>query len=267
MDPSISGERSGEAGFTIIEVLVASVILVVGVLSTLVLLEGGLASTRATTAREQGTNLAREVVERSRQLEYTTLTAAAAPGLLRAALPDAGPMTGSSFTVQRRGRTYTVTIGACSIDDPSDGIGYGAPAQFCAGATGGGGPGGGTGNPPTATAAGVTVLGVNASIGGSLLATVCNTVGTGNPVFNSLSGLLSSAAPTSLCPGGGSQTVNFDSRPDDLRRIAVLVAWNENGARSVSQVTLLTNGLPNNCPTTTPVAPAVLPAGCPTPIS
>lgn len=259
-------ERSGEAGFTLIEVMVAMVVLTVGVLGTLVLVAGGLASTRATTAREQGTNLAREIVERSRQLDYTAVTAAAAPGLLRAALPDAGPLTGSSFTVQRRGKTYTVTVDACSIDDPSDGVGYGAAGQFCA-APGGGSGTTGPGSPPTGAAAGVTVLGVNATLGGSLLATVCNTVGNGNPVFANLNSLLSAAAPTSLCPTGGSSTVPYDSRPDDLRRVRATVSWTDNAPRSVAQTTLLTNGLPNNCPTTTPVAPATLPAGCPIPIS
>ena len=60
-----------EHGMTIIEVMVAMFILVVGVLGTLVLIEGGLSSTSSTTAREQGTNLARDLVERSRQAGYT----------------------------------------------------------------------------------------------------------------------------------------------------------------------------------------------------
>jgi len=59
--------RDEEAGYTIVEVMVAIVILVFGVLGALVLVEGGQASTSRTVAREQGTNLARDLLERSRQ--------------------------------------------------------------------------------------------------------------------------------------------------------------------------------------------------------
>ena len=46
------------------------VVLLVGVLGTLTMIEGSLASTSRTTAREQATNLARDLVERSRQADY-----------------------------------------------------------------------------------------------------------------------------------------------------------------------------------------------------
>ena len=57
---------SSEDGFTLAEVMVALAMLLIGVLALLVMIEGSLTSTSRTTAREQATNLARELVERSR---------------------------------------------------------------------------------------------------------------------------------------------------------------------------------------------------------
>src|SRR4051812_8208172 len=116
---------AAEDGMTLIEVMVATMILVVGVLALLTLVEGSIKSTVRTTAREQGTNLARELTERARQVPYGSMTAAAAAGALAAAIPEATTATGTSFTVTRRGVVYTVAVNACSIDDPSDGAGTG----------------------------------------------------------------------------------------------------------------------------------------------
>ena len=81
------GRFTDEGGFTIVEVVVAMVILIVAVLGTLVLVEGSLASTSRTTAREQGTNLARDLVERSRQAGYANMTMALAPARCAPTLP------------------------------------------------------------------------------------------------------------------------------------------------------------------------------------
>ena len=170
-----------EGGYTIIEVIVAMVMLVVGVLGMLVMVEGSLSSTSRTTAREQATNLAREVVERSRQVPYSLTTTAAAPGALANVMPEHPTLSGSSFTVRRRNVDYTVTVSACSIDDPSDGAGVGT-TNFCDNPANSTGPG----SPPVGTglAVGLNVLGLPVSLAadGKLLTTVCNAVGTGNPV-------------------------------------------------------------------------------------
>ncbi len=57
---------SSEDGFTLAEVMVALTLLLIGVLALLVMIEGSLTSTGRTVAREQATNLARELIERSR---------------------------------------------------------------------------------------------------------------------------------------------------------------------------------------------------------
>ena len=234
--------RDEEAGYTIVEVMVAIVILVFGVLGTLVLVQGGQASTSRTVAREQGTNLARDLLERSRQAAYADVTVSTAPQTLRATLPasdGATAVTGSpplsTFQVTRRNVVYTVTVFACSIDDPSDGVGQGN-ATFCAASPDPPDP-----VVPPGPAAAVNVLGVSVALGGSLLTTVCNALGNAQ-VIGRLTALASTVAPVSVCPAGSPVTdANVDGDPDDLRRVRVDVSWYRGAASSVSQTTLLTN--------------------------
>jgi type IV pilus modification protein PilV len=229
-----------EDGFTIVEVMVAMVIMLVGVLGTLTAIQSSAESSSKTNAREQGTNLARDLVERTRQASYSSVTMAAAPATLRATLPssEVGTLSGSTFTVKRRGVTYNVTVFACSIDDPSDGAGVGN-ATFCDA------PGATTvpGSPPPGAAASVNVLGIGVSAAGSLLQTVCNALGISS-IASTLSAALSAVAPISVCPSGGTGTAAYDVQPDDLRRVRIDVSWTRSGTTSsISQTTLLTNPL------------------------
>lgn len=244
-----------EEGFTIVEVLLAMVLLVVGILGMLVMVEGSVTSTSRTTAREGATNLARELVERSREVPYAMTTTGSAPAALAAALPESPTLTGSSFVVRRRNFDYTVTITACSIDDPSDGAGVADPNAVATGTFCDAlpapppPPGGGTGSGLTV---GPSVLGlpVTLAAGGSLITTVCNAVGTNTAILNSVSslgtslvGLAGNGAQLSACPlasGGGS--VAFDTRPDDLRRVRVRADWTAGNApaTSLTQTALLT---------------------------
>ena len=224
---------------TIVEVMAAVLILVVGVLGTLVLIEGSLASTSRTTAREQGTNLARDLVERTRQTAYADVTTGAAPATLRAMLPAsdaAGPLSGPesrSFTVTRRDVQYTVTVFACSIDDPTDGAGVG-DATFCERPAAPPAPD----DPPPGLAAAVNVLGIAVTAGATPLSTLCGSLGI-TAIADRLAAVVSAVAPLSVCPGG--DTAMYDSRPDDLRRVYIDVTWSRGGAGGVSQTTLLTN--------------------------
>jgi hypothetical protein len=202
-----------------------------------------MSSTSRTTAREQATNLARDVVERSRQATYANMTMDLAPATLRALMPASDSATAlsgpslRSFVVTRRNVDYTVTVFACSIDDPTDGAGTG-DAKFCAAPSGTLVPG----STPPAAAAAVNVLGIGVTAGGSLLDTVCKAVGTDTAILNALTSVVSTVAPISACPSGSTVgTVPYDSTPDDLRRVRVDVAWTRGGGGSVSQTTLLTN--------------------------
>lgn len=241
-----------EAGFTIVEVMVAMVILLIGVLGTFILIQGSLQSTSRTTAREQGTNLARDLVERSRQIPYANTrmndlpATAGAPASLRATLPASDNATALSgpdnrtFNVTRRGVVYTVTIFACSIDDPTDGVGLG-DSSYCAGSSGTPGPG----TPPPGPGPAHSVLGLDvgpiyAAAGGSVLTTVCNALQ--GALLTTVTSVLSTVVPLSLCPAGSSgSSVPVDSHPDDMRRVRIDVTWDRSGPGSVSQTTLLTN--------------------------
>ncbi len=243
-DKAANRKGAGEAGFTIVEVMVAMVILLIGVLGTIILVQGSFSSTTRTAAREQGTNLARDLVERSRQAPYTNVTATNAGSELAGTLPasQVSGLSGSTFHVLRRGVDYTVTVSACAVDDPTDGAGKGT-AAYCA--VGGGGGGGG-GAPPPLSVGNVKVLGVDISIAasGTLLDTVCKAVGTNTDVANALTSVLSPVAAVGVCPGTGpnaNNPVQVDSDPDDMRRVRVDVSWTRGGAGSVSQTTLLPN--------------------------
>ena len=230
-----------------VEIMVAMVLLVIGALAMLVIVEGGLSSTSRTTAREQATNLARDLVERSRQVPYASTTTAAAPAALAAALPETPTVSASTFVVHRRNIDYAVTVTACSIDSPADGAGVGN-ATFCNAPSGSPGPG----TPPTGSglAVGPNVLGIPVSlaVGGSLINTVCNAVGTNTTIANAItaagSNMLSLAgngAQLTACPSPSTGTVAFDTRPDDLRRVRIKVDWRQaTNDHSLTQTTLLT---------------------------
>jgi len=120
-----------QAGFALIEVLVATVILIVGLTSLLGLLDVTVRASAATRAREGATSLAREIVEDVRTTPYSQISPSSIVGQLQAlnGLADASPATG--WQVVRRGVTYTVTVSECSIDDPKDGYGK-HDGTFCA---------------------------------------------------------------------------------------------------------------------------------------
>jgi prepilin-type N-terminal cleavage/methylation domain-containing protein len=241
--------RPQDGGFTLIEVVVAMAILLVGALGVLTCITVGYASTGRTTSREQGTNIARDLVERARQIGYSQSTMSSAPGALRASLPASDAATASPsdplvFTMVRRGTTYTVRVFACSLDDPSNGVGVGN-ATFCAPNSTVPPP---TPNPTPTPAAAVNVLGVAVAAGGSVLGTVCNAVGTDTSLLNTVTGLVGGAlsaaggASVQVCPGPAGTTVPVQyGTPDDFHRVRVDVSWTRGGAGSVSQTTLLPN--------------------------
>lgn len=125
---SLSGDQRG---FTIIEVLVAATLLVIGVLGTMAMVDSSNAETRLSGGREGATNLAREVVEGARTLGYDELLPASVNTRLQT-LPGLTTTTPGSWTVKRRGVVYTISTSLCSIDDPKDGYGSHAGATYCA---------------------------------------------------------------------------------------------------------------------------------------
>lgn len=128
-----------ERGFTLVEVLVASMILVVGVLGVLTLVDTANRTTARTKAREAATNLAREAIEAGRAVPYPDLIPSQLTAQLQAQPGLADAVAGAgTWEVKRRGITFTLTASVCSVDEGSTGAdGYGdhTGGSFCSDST------------------------------------------------------------------------------------------------------------------------------------
>jgi prepilin-type N-terminal cleavage/methylation domain-containing protein len=125
---------SCQAGFTLVEVMVAMLILLVGVLGVVTMVDGANAVTSKTKAREGGNALVRSVIEVSRSIRYRDLTTAVLEDALntRPGLADSKPAT-PGYTFESRGVEYRMTLSVCSLDDLKDGLGTQPPGvAFCA---------------------------------------------------------------------------------------------------------------------------------------
>lgn len=126
-----------EAGFTLVEVLVAIVVLTVGLLGTFAALRTSAHTTLTNRERQVETAVAREVVEDASSLSYTQLTSTALPGALQTLVANATTASGG-LQVTRGPASYLVTLSVCSLDDPSDGYGkHGSTANDPLPASGG----------------------------------------------------------------------------------------------------------------------------------
>lgn len=110
-----------QGGFTLIETMIAMLVLLVGVLGTGMLLNTALGVGQTSRSREAATNLGREIVEAARSIDYELLLTTTAPAELQGVdgLADVDPAV-AGWQVRRRGVVYTVSIDACIYDDPKD---------------------------------------------------------------------------------------------------------------------------------------------------
>jgi type II secretory pathway pseudopilin PulG len=120
-------------GFTMIEALVATVILIVGLIGLLGLLDASVKASASTRAREGATSLAREIIEDARTIPYAQIIPTSIESQLQAmnGLTNATP--GSGWHIERRGFSYTVAVKECAIDDPKDGLAKTHGSTFCEG--------------------------------------------------------------------------------------------------------------------------------------
>lgn len=113
----------GADGFTLFEVLIAAVVLIVGLTTLFGLLDTSLKATASTRAREGATNLAREVLEDARTLAYAQISPNSIVATLQGMHGLENVSGGATWQIKRRGVLYTVTVNECAIDDPKDGFG------------------------------------------------------------------------------------------------------------------------------------------------
>jgi len=131
------GGWRAEHGFTIVEVMVAALILIVGGLSLVGLVDAANGATTSNKQREAGTNLAREVIENVGTISYDDVTPTGVVTALQArdGLADSSANTG--YTIERRDVTFAVDVEACNLDDAGDGVGSHATGSdgvdFCSG--------------------------------------------------------------------------------------------------------------------------------------
>lgn len=144
---AVSRGLSDQRGFTLVEVLIAATLLVIGVLATLALLDNATRTTGVSKQRDVANAVAQEMIERATGGRYTTTrndltdvdAAAARPGpadRLRAAMDPDGdqastavtPATATSgslpvdvpqrWALRRKNTVYTVSYRACTASDP-----------------------------------------------------------------------------------------------------------------------------------------------------
>jgi prepilin-type N-terminal cleavage/methylation domain-containing protein len=228
-----------EDGFTIIEVMVAAAVLLVGLVGVLGIVTQSDAVTASNRAREQGIALQREIIEAAQAIPYEQLSQASIVSKIQATagLTDS-TMTSSGWTYTRRNVNYRVAIGTCAVDDPTDGTGPHESAGYCLNGTG-----------STTPAQCLTYLGRTGDIAGN--GTAVGDCGIDTNRDGSVDGLTdTSGAPCTNCSG-------TDSNPNDYKRIVVLVRWNKGlGTRYALQSTTVPNPGLAAAPAVTVLSPA-----------
>jgi len=130
--PSIFPDRAGERGFTLIEVVAATFILLVGILATAAILNAASRANSTNRQRDVATNLVRELIESTRAIPYDRISEPGVNAVLQA-VPGLEDTPGGGYTLVRNNVTYTVDIDVCIMDDAKDGGGpRSATETFCA---------------------------------------------------------------------------------------------------------------------------------------
>ena len=120
-----------EDGFTLIECLVAAVIVGVGLMSTFTLVDASSKTQAGGRAREGANNIARTFLENVRTSAYSAVNDSYLTSTLQST-PGWVSTSGMSAVVRQRKIDYTVAVSVCSIDDPKDNLGA-ADAAYCDG--------------------------------------------------------------------------------------------------------------------------------------
>lgn len=127
----LRARMSSERGFTLIETMVAALILLIGISGMVLLYTTAAKTTLRNREREGGLALSRDVLESVRTISYDNLNAAQILPKLKTQPGLADSSGGSGYTIKRRGTVYTVSADVCSYDDPSDSSGPHDGGGFC----------------------------------------------------------------------------------------------------------------------------------------
>src|SRR6185503_4783286 len=127
-----------QAGFTIVEVMVAAAILMTGVLGTLAMLDTANKRSKSSANRQAAVALTRDLAEAAREIPYRDVANATIVSRLQQNDNLRGNASATAWRIQRGPATFTVRASVCAVDDPSDGSGSHAEGGFCAGGKPGG---------------------------------------------------------------------------------------------------------------------------------
>jgi hypothetical protein len=119
---TVAARCRDSGGFAILEVLAATLVLAIGLGATFELLDSALHATATDRIRQDETSVARELTEDTRSLAYSQLTPTGIASALQSMVPGS-TVSGSTISVTRSIYTFTATFTACSMDDPSEGLG------------------------------------------------------------------------------------------------------------------------------------------------
>jgi Tfp pilus assembly protein PilV len=127
---SLRSRARQERGFTIVEVIVASLVIVIGLLTAFLALAVAVHSSSDVRQREEGVSLARQITEDARSIPYSQLSSATVVSTLQAYPGLANSSGGSTWTIVRAGYKYTVNATLTNINDPKDTTGATDIKQF-----------------------------------------------------------------------------------------------------------------------------------------
>ena len=133
------------------------------------------------------------------------------------ALADTDPDT-AGWQVERRGKTFNVAVGVCSVDDINDGSGTRDTATFCAS---------GGGSTSSATCQEGYGSGDSIAGNGTLAGVAVGDCGLDTDRDGRVDGLTGACA-ASACP----VSAKLDKNPDDFKRLVILVRWRSGPGRT-----------------------------------
>jgi prepilin-type N-terminal cleavage/methylation domain-containing protein len=126
-----------ERGFTIVEMMVAASVLLIGALGTLAMLDTANKRSRSANDRQNATAVTRQVVEAAKSVPFRDIAPGSIVTTLRQDTSIAG-VSASPWRIERDNTAYTVQVDVCWLDERADGLGSRAAGNFCPGSGTGG---------------------------------------------------------------------------------------------------------------------------------